>query len=142
MKNRRINSGMRPSKTPMKIPATIPLCLIAMSSFAVAAQPPTEPSDALISKLINLQTRNRTPGIAVAMVLEGSVKSGPFEVTHVRRVITVHPVIEEGRQVRKMQCYDFHWTPVYGWFLWENRAEAGGEAIWIWSELQGEVVVR
>ena len=41
-----------------------------------------------------------------------------------------------------MQCYDFHWTPAYGWFLWETRHEAGGEAVWIWSELLGEVIIR
>lgn len=120
----------------------IPLSMIVMASPLIAAEPTNEPADHLISKLINLQSRNRTPGIAVAMVLEGSVKSGPFEVSHVRRVVAVHPVITEGRQVRKMQCYDFHWTPAYGWFLWETRDEAGGEAVWVWSELLGEVIVR
>ncbi|RYD36332.1 MAG: hypothetical protein EOP87_05660 [Verrucomicrobiaceae bacterium] len=113
-----------------------------MASLAGAAEPTSEPADALISRLINLRSQNRTPGIAVAMVLEGSTKAGPFEVNHVRRIITVHPVIENGRQVRKMNTYDLHWTPAYGWFLWEKREEAGGEAVWIWSESQGEVVVR
>jgi len=120
----------------------IAVSVIVMATPLLAAEPTNEPADHLISKLINLQTRNRTPGIAVAMVLEGSVTSGPFEVSHVRRVVTVHPVITEGRQVRKMQCYDFHWTPAYGWFLWETRDEAGGQAVWIWSELLGEVIVR
>jgi len=115
---------------------------IVMALPAHAVQPAVEPNDALISKLLNLRSQNRTPGIAVAMVLEGSTKAGPFEVTNVRRVIAIHPVIENGRQVRRVNSYDLHWTPAYGWFLWEKRDEAGGETVWIWSELQGEVVVR
>ncbi|MBX3741389.1 MAG: hypothetical protein KF712_10390 [Akkermansiaceae bacterium] len=119
-----------------------PLCCLALAPSAIAAEPASEPSDALISRLINLRSQNRTPAIAVAMVLEGTTKSGPFEVNHVRRIIAVHPVIENGRQVRRMNTYELHWTPAYGWFLWEKREEAGGEAVWIWSELQGEVAVR
>jgi hypothetical protein len=126
----------------MKSIYLIPYCLFAMAPSAMAAEPTSEPSDTLISKLINLRSQNRTPGIAVAMVLEGTTKSGPFEVSHVRRIITVHPVIENGRQVRRMQTYELHWTPTYGWYLWEKREEAGGEAVWIWSELQGELIVR
>ncbi len=120
----------------------LPLPCLVMAPVATAAVPTSEPSDTLISSLINLRSQNRTPSIAVAMVLEGTTKAGPFEVSHVRRVITVHPVIENGRQVRRMNTYELHWTPAYGWFLWEKRDEAGGEAVWIWSELQGEVVVR
>lgn len=121
---------------------SITAATLVLTSFAFAAEPPTEPDDATVTKIINLQTRNRTPAIAVAMTLEGSVKSGPFEASHIRRVITVHPVIEDGRQVRRMRTYDFHWTANYGWFLWEPRDEPGGQTVWIWSERLGEVVIR
>ncbi len=107
-----------------------------------AAEPTRELDEALAVKLINLQSRHRTPQIQVAMVLEGSSRTGPFETRHVSRVLAVHPVIEEGRQVRRAHCYDFHWNERYGWFTWEQRQERGGDAVWIWSELLGEVVVR
>lgn len=126
----------------MKPILLLPLYALVISTTGNAASPTNEPTDALVSRLVNLQSQNRTPSIAVAMVLEGTTKAGPFEVDHVRRVITVHPVIENGRQVRKVNTYDLHWTPAYGWFLWEKRDDPGGEAVWIWSELQGEVVIR
>jgi hypothetical protein len=126
----------------MKPRHLLPLCCFALAPSAIAAEPTSEPSDTLISRLINLRSQNRTPAIAVAMVLEGTTRSGPFEMNHVRRIITVHPVIDNGRQVRRVNTYELHWTPAYGWFLWEKREEAGGEAVWIWSELQGEVAVR
>lgn len=126
----------------MKSIFLVPCILAATCTVTMATAPTSELTDALTSKLINLRSQNRTPGISVALTLEGSTKSGPFEIQHVRRVIAVHPVIENGRQVRKVHAYDLHWTPVYGWFLWEKREEPGGEAVWIWSELQGEVVIR
>ena len=109
---------------------------------AIAAEPSTDLSEATAAKLIDLRSRNRTPRINVALIVEGSLPCDAFETRHVRRVTTIHPIVEDGRQVRCVQTYDFQWTPAYGWFLWEKRDEAGGETVWIWSELQGEVVVR
>jgi hypothetical protein len=80
--------------------------------------------------------------VQVAMILEGSSKDGLFQIDNMRRAVVVHPVISEGRQVRRMQTYDFNWSHTYGWFTWEKREERGGDSLWIWSETQGEVVVR
>lgn len=119
------------------------LAIVAMtSSFAIAAEPPTTLSETLVTKLINTRSVNRTPGIAVAVILEGSVKDGPFETNHVRRAVTIHPVVANGRSSRTVRNYDFHWNPTYGWFLWEVREDAAGQTIWIWSEHHGETVIR
>ena len=115
---------------------------IIMCATAQAAAPTHELDDALVDKLLNLQSRNSTPQLRVAMILEGTGQSKNFESSYVRRVLAIHPVILEGRQIRKVLSYDFNWNAAYGWFLWEKRQERGGEAVWIWSELQGEVVIR
>lgn len=115
---------------------------MVLSATAIAADPSTELSEATAAKLIDLRSRNRTPRINVALILEGTTRSDAFETRHVRRVTAIHPVVEEGRQVRRVLIYDFQWSPTYGWFLSEKREEAGGETLWIWSESHGEVVVR
>lgn len=115
---------------------------VVLSATAIAAEPATELSEATAAKLIDLRSRNRTPRINVALIVAGSTRADAFETRHVRRVTAIHPVVEEGRQVRRVQIYDFQWAPTYGWFLSEKREEAGGETVWIWSESQGEVVVR
>jgi hypothetical protein len=51
-------------------------------------------------------------------------------------------VPEDGSRVRRYTSRDFYWSDAYGWFLWEVRKERGGDAIWIWSELKGEVITR
>ncbi len=109
---------------------------------ALAAEPTTELDAATAVKLLGLQARGRLPQMEVAFILEGSGKMPPFEVRQVRKVVAVHPVPENGRMVRRMRVYDFHWSEAHGWFLWEMREERGGDAVWIWSERQGEVVVR
>lgn len=121
---------------PKLIPAVV-LC------FAVAqAAPSHEPDANLVSKLLNLQSRNRTPGVNVAMVLEGTIQSGPFQTSYGRRAVTILTEAVNGKQVRSVVTYDLHWTEQYGWFLWEIRKDPAGEEIWIWSERLGEIVVR
>lgn len=115
---------------------------MVLSATAIAAEPSSDLTEATAAKLIDLRSRNRTPRISIALIVEGSTRADAFETRHVRRVTAIHPVVEEGRQVRRIQTYDFQWTATYGWFLWEKRDEAGGETVWIWSESQGEVVVR
>lgn len=107
-----------------------------------AAAPDHELSPQTAVKLINQLIEDRAAQIEIAMIVDGSGQAGPFEATHVRRVVAVHPVAEDGKRVRRMRCYDFHWNEVYGWFAWEKRVERGGDAVWIWSELLGERVVR
>ena len=93
-------------------------------------------------KLINMLIDGHSARIDIAMIVEGSGKSGPFEVKDVRRVVAIHPVQEGGRLIRRMRTYDFLWNETYGWFTWEKREESGGDAIYIWSELKGELVMR
>jgi hypothetical protein len=115
------------------------IVLMAGTSFAV--EPPQlfeEPA----AKLINLQIEGRQEQVVIASIVEGTVKDGPFEAKHVRRVMAIHPVLENGKMVRRMCIYDFLWNEAYGWFTWQKREERGGDAVWIWSELKGEVVVR
>jgi hypothetical protein len=115
---------------------------VLATGTCLAAEPDHELAPQTAVKLINLLIEDREQQIEIAMIVEGKSQQGPFQAEHVRRVVTVHPVQEEGKRVRRMRCYDFQWSPAYGWFTWEKRVERGGDAIWIWSELKGEVVVR
>lgn len=116
--------------------------------FASETQPP-ELESALALKIITLQAKSAppearitAPDVRIAMIQAGASREGQFELTHVRRVTSVESVIEDGAKVRRMACREFHWTAEYGWFTWEGRKERGGESIWIWSELKGEIVIR
>ena len=115
--------------------------VVLTAGAAFAVEPPqlfVEPA----AKLINLQIEGRQEQVVIASIIEGTVKEGPFEAKHARRVVAIHPVPENGKMVRRMCTYDFLWSETYGWFTWERREERGGDAVWIWSELKGEVVVR
>ena len=114
---------------------------IVISASAMAAEPSKPLDETLAAKLINLKNENRTPDIKIAMILEGS-SAGEFQTKNLSRVTSIHGVAEGGAKVRQIQTYIFNWTPTYGWFLWESRQERGGEAVWIWSETLGEVIVR
>ena len=118
------------------------LAMLWFSALAVAGPPTHELDDKTALKLIQLQSRNSTPDVRIAMIQDGTTKQGSFEFAHVRRVTTVEAVVERGAKVRRMACREFHWSDEYGWFIWEAREERGGETIWIWSELKGEVVIR
>jgi hypothetical protein len=115
---------------------------VLATGTCLAAEPSHELTPQTAVKLINLMIEDREQAIEVGMIVEGKSQQGPFLAEHVRRVVTVHPVMEDGKRVRRMQCYDFQWSEAYGWYAWEKRVERGGDAIWIWSELKGEVVVR
>lgn len=118
-------------------------CAVMLAiSPAMAGAPTQELTEATAVRLINLQSRNRTPDVSVALIQDGTSKEGPFELSHVRRVSSIEPVPEDGSRVRRFTCRDFFWNDTYGWFLWEVRKERGGDAIWIWSELKGEVIKR
>lgn len=116
---------------------------VVMTSATLQAAEPTHdltPDSAI--KLIQLLVDPDPAPINVAMILEGAAKEGPFEIAHSRRVIAIHPVPENGRRVRRMVCYDFLWSEDFGWFAWQRRAESGGDVIYLWSETQGERVVK
>lgn len=122
--------------------------LAVAPGFASATQPP-ELESAVALKIITMQAKSTrsearitAPDVRIAMIQAGSSREGPFELTHTRRVTSVESVIEDGAKVRRMACREFHWTAEYGWFTWEGRKARGGESIWIWSELQGEVLIR
>lgn len=125
-------------------PSIVAVALAAGAGTLTAAEPGGELDEALAVKLINLQLKQRAGEIRIATIRDGSSTSdcGTFHTNHVRRVTAVHPVPEEGRRVRRVRTYDFFWSPTYGWYAWEKREERGGEAIWIWSEILGETVVR
>lgn len=115
--------------------------VVLMAGTCLAAEPHPLHEEAA-TKLINLQLEGHQERIVIASIVEGTVKDGPFEAKHVRRVVAIHPVLEDGKMVRRMCTYDFLWNEAYGWFTWQKREERGGDTVWIWSEVRGEVVVR
>jgi hypothetical protein len=116
---------------------------LGLPGWVHAAEPTGELNEELAKRLIAEVWEIRSDGISVATVIEGGKRSEDgFEERHLRRVTAVHPVPENGRMVRRVRCYDFSWSPRYGWFYKEIRTSRSGEEVRIWSETEGELVVR
>ncbi len=121
----------------------ISLFYIGFQGSIHAAEPTSELSEDLAKRLISQVLDIGTNGINVATVINGAKRSEDgFEEGQVQRVTAVHPVLLEGRMVRRVRCYDFSWSPQYGWFCKEIRTSRSGEEVWIWSETKGELVVK
>ncbi|GAA5119042.1 hypothetical protein JIN84_22285 [Luteolibacter yonseiensis] len=118
--------------------------VFAMSSLTGMAAEPTKellPKDAV--RLISMKSNVQDNTIQISFIVEGSERSGDgFEVKHVRRVAAILPVRDGASQARKMVFYNLFWNESLGWFMWESRQERTGEAVYIWSELKGEIVNR
>ena len=108
---------------------------------SLAAEPDHDLAPPAAVKLIDLLIDGHQSRVEIALIVDGTGKAGPFEARHVRRVVAVHPVWEDGRTVRRMRTYDFYWNESYGWFTWEKREERGGDAVYIWSELKGGIII-
>ena len=113
-----------------------------MAGLAVAAEPGRELEPRKAVQLISLLNEISEDPIAIASIIEGSSRKDDFEAIHVRRVHAIHPVAEDGKRVRRVCRYDFFWNETYGWFIYEVRDGRGGDEFWIWSETQGEIVVK
>lgn len=121
----------------------ISLFILGLQGSIQAAEPTSNLTEDLAKRLIADVMDIGAPGINVATMIEGEKSSQDgFEEKKVLRVTAVHPVLEEGRMIRRVRCYDFSWNPQFGWFYREIRANRGGEEVIIWSELQGETVVK
>lgn len=121
----------------------ISLVVFSLQNSGYAAEPTSELSEELAKRLIADVLEIRSNGINVATVVEGEKRSDDgFMEGQVRRVTAVHPILLEGRLVRRVCRYDFSWTPLYGWFYQEIRSTRSGEEVWIWSETKGETVVK
>lgn len=121
----------------------ISLCCFSLQGLVHGVEPGGDLSEDLAKRLIADVLDIGATGINVATVTDGTkrVENG-FEERDVRRVTAIHPVLLEGRMVRRVRCYDFSWSPRYGWFCKEVRTSRSGEEVWIWSETEGELVVK
>lgn len=121
----------------------ISLLCIGLQSILPAAEPTSELSEDLAKRLISEVLDIKSGGINVASVIEGEKRSEDgFVERQVRRVTAVHPILEDGRMVRRVRCYDFSWTPRYGWFYQQIGSSRSGEEVLIWSETEGELIVK
>ncbi len=119
------------------------LFILGLQGSVYAAQPTSELSEELAKRLIAEVLDISPSGINVATVIEGGKRSeNGFEERDVRRVTAIHAVLEEGRMVRRVRSYDFSWSSQYGWFYQEVRTSRSGEEVKIWSEIQGEVIMK
>ncbi len=118
------------------------LAMCALFSAIVFAGEPTSdlsPKDAV--RLISLKSDIQANTIAISFIVDGTARCGKdFEVSNVRRVAAIHGVREDSLTVRRLVFYDLFWNESLGWFIWESRAERSGDAVYIWSELKGEIV--
>lgn len=99
--------------------------------------------EATARSLIAEAVEIRESGIRIASILEGSKRTEDgFEFRVVMRVTAVHPVLGDKGLRRSVRCYDFHHSPLHGWFHQEIRQSRGGEEVWIWSEKKGRLIIR
>lgn len=116
---------------------------LGLHGVCYSAEPSNELDDNLAIQLIADILDVKITGINVASVIEGEKRSEDgFVERHIRRVTAVHLVLENGRRVRRVRCYDFSWTPKYGWFYQETGSSRSGEEVMIWSEARGEEIVK
>jgi len=109
---------------------------------ALGAEPVRELDPKSAVKLIASRIDMSESPIAIASIVAGTKTDDKFEAIHVRRVTSIHPVNENGSQVRRVRCYDFFWNETYGWFVYEKRVGRGGDEVWIWSENEGDLVIK
>jgi hypothetical protein len=116
--------------------------LLATAGFA--GEPTTDLTPKTAVKLIALKANVPENAIEISVIIDGVSKCDKgFEATHVRRVAAIHAVRKaDGGQTRSLVFYDLLWNESLGWFMWESRAERAGEAVYIWSELKGNIVNR
>lgn len=113
--------------------------VIVWASKVGAAELPEDTARTLIADALEI----RENGIAIANIVEGSKRTEDgFEYKTVMRVTAIHPVVGEKGLGRRVRCYDFYYSPKYGWFHQEIRNTRTGEQVWIWSETEGKVIVK
>lgn len=115
------------------------LTMASLTGFAAEPTQDLTPKEAL--RLIAMRSNVQDNSIQISFIVDGSAKFGEgFEVKNVRRVAAILPVRDGTLQVRKLAFYDLFWNESLGWFMWESRRERTGEAVYLWSELKGEIV--
>lgn len=115
--------------------------LVAATGFA--AEPTVDLSPREAVRLVSLKANVPVNAIEISFIIDGSARCGEgFEVRHVRRVAAIHSVREGSLTSRRLVFYDLFWNESLGWFMWESRPERGGDAVYLWSELKGEIVNR
>lgn len=114
-----------------------------LSSTVFAGEPTADLAPKEAARLVSLKANVPVNAIEVSFIVDGSAKCGEgFEVRHVRRVAAIHSVREGSLPSRRLVFYDLFWNESLGWFMWESRAERGGDAVYLWSEIKGEIVNR
>ena len=109
----------------------------------LAAEPTQDLSPKAAVRLISMKSEVQENAIELSFIVDGAAKFGDgFEVKHVRRVAAILPVREGSLQRRRLVFYDLFWNESLGWFMWETREERAGAAVFLWSELKGEIVNR
>jgi hypothetical protein len=117
--------------------------LVLLSSAFAAGEPTSEllPRDAV--RLIAMRSGVLPNSIEISFIVAGkSHWEKDFQADHVRRVAAIHAVRENGSSGRRLVFYDLAWNESLGWFMWESRVGRAGEAVYLWSELRGEIVNR
>lgn len=113
------------------------------SGTVTAAEPVVELTPKVAVRLVSMRSNVQDNMIEISFILDGSAKCGDgFEAKHVRRVACIQPVRLGTAQRRRLVFHDFFWNEELGWFTWEKNDERAGEAIYIWSELKGEIKNR
>lgn len=116
--------------------------IVMMAGVCWAGEPTHPLSKESAVKLINLLIDDYQERMEIVMISEGSKMVDKLEEKNVRRVMAIHPVAENGKRVRRVRTYDFHWNDDYGWHCWEKVEERGVDVVYIYSETRGEVVIK
>jgi hypothetical protein len=116
--------------------------VVLMAGMCWAGEPTHPLSKESAVKLINLLIEDYQERIEIVLISEGSKVTGGLEEKNVRRVMAIHPVPENGKRVRRVRTYDFHWNDEYGWHCWQKVEERGVDVVYIYSESRGEVIIK
>ncbi len=131
---------MRMTKTLIALAGVLALLV---SNIVAAPSPTSDLTPKQAAALVAVRSGAPLNSIVISFIVAGNARCGAgFEVTDVRRVAAIHGVHDGSRQTRKLVFYDLFWNETLGWFMWESRQERGGEAVYLWSELKGQIVNR
>ena len=114
---------------------------MCLAGAVTAAEPAVALTPKSAVKLISMKSNVLENTIEISFILEGASTAcgSGFEAKDVRQVAAIQPVRTGSSQRREVVFHTFFWSEELGWFTWQRNEERAGEAMYIWSELKGEI---
>lgn len=123
------------------LPLIAGVSAMCLAGAVTAAEPSVALTPKSAVKLISMKSNVLENTVEISFILEGSSTAcgSGFEASNVRQVAAIQPVRTGSSQRREVVFHTFFWSEELGWFTWQRNEERAGEAMYIWSELKGEI---